>query len=179
LYYRHVQKKIKQIKQSPSLTADMKSFMLARTGGVNKWAIVGLFVFYLFISALFIEEEGSISNTTWESSFSFLEEDFVAIVQTDDLGITLEEMYKDIEWGQDGNTVMFSGVNRQNDEKAEITFFIEEISFEEYEIYVEEIFINDRILSDFEVDEFMRWLLGEGWMEEDLFKDNQMPSIVM
>jgi hypothetical protein len=64
LYYRHVQKKLERIEQSPSLTPEMKQFMITRTGGVNRWAVVAVIVVYFFFSLVsnFVGQEVQVQD---------------------------------------------------------------------------------------------------------------------
>ncbi|GGE67855.1 DUF2628 domain-containing protein [Priestia taiwanensis] len=175
LYYRHVQQKVKKIEQYSSFTSDMKPFLLARTGGVNKWAIVG-------VASMYIVVFGGVAMYLGATEY---ENTVVYDVQTSDIGIELENMYSNVQWeyknsmNWDEDLVVFSGVNRQNNERVEITFSYITVSLDEYELSIGEIAVNDRLLSGFEVDEFMRWILGDNWMEEDLFKDKSTPATIM
>jgi Protein of unknown function (DUF2628) len=186
LYYRHVQKKMKQIEQSPLLTVDMKPFMLKRTGGVNKWAVGGLvFVLFsfLFVIGAYVEEVEQFGSTTnYGDIFQSEEGDMISIVQQWEVATEFERMYADITWTQEGaDTVIFAGVNTQTGEQIKAVFLCEEVTFDEYDIFLEEITVNNRILSEFEVEELLRWVMGDEWMkkEEDLFKDHRTPSIIM
>jgi hypothetical protein len=52
LYYRHVQKRVQQIGQSPSLTPDMKVHMMERTGGVSGGAVVAVLLFFFLLGLI-------------------------------------------------------------------------------------------------------------------------------